>query len=282
MKYIKRAALCAMSLLSSTVFANDSTLNEETYSLGSTKYISESLNPLSSNFIEIDGQKILVGITGWGDSGGNSDSILEQGDIKGWENGQGIWGYGIYNKDAQYNNYKKNRYFDTHSLDNYTNEGLQDFDMFLVSFSEEVTLTSAAFSYKNGGDGEREITVAGLKDVDAFKDGANSTWSSVYNTVVENTLGHFSLGDKVNGVYESSFTNTISGAAQYWLVGAYNTVFDKNNTSHTGIGLKLASLNIGLKDNTHQPPSTEVSEPGALALMGLGLGLVLYRRKRRV
>ncbi|HBA56242.1 MAG TPA: hypothetical protein DCZ37_00030, partial [Alteromonas macleodii] len=25
-----------------------------------------------------------------------------------------------------------------------------------------------------------------------------------------------------------------------------------------------------------------VSEPGALALMGLGLGLVLYRRKRRV
>jgi len=280
MKFLKRVAFCAITFLSNPTFASDSSLNEETYSLGSTTYISESLNPLSSNFIEIDGKKIYVGITGWADTGGSSDLTLEQGGIKGWENSEGIWGYGLYNNDSRHNS----RYgtYDTHSLDNYTNEGSQDFDMFLISFSEDVTLTSAAFSYKHGGDGEREITVAGLRNANAFQNGVNSTWSDVYSTVVENTLGHFSLSNKVNGVFESSFTNTISGTARYWLVGAYNTVFDKNNTSHAGIGLKLSSLNIGLKDNTQPPPSTQVSEPGALALMSLGLGLVLYRRKRRV
>ena len=60
MKFLKRVAFCAITFLSNPTFASDSSLNEETYSLGSTTYISESLNPLSSNFIEIDGKKIYA------------------------------------------------------------------------------------------------------------------------------------------------------------------------------------------------------------------------------
>jgi len=276
MKYLKSVVFCAVSLISSTAFATDSSLNEKTYSLGSSTYINESLNPTSNNVININGKDIYVGITGWADTGGSSDLKLEQGDIKGWENGHGVWGYGLFNNDFRHND--EHGTYDTHSLDNYTDEGTDDFDMFLFTFSEKVTLTGAAFSYKNGGDGEREISVAGLKNIDAFQGNTHSTWSDVYSTFEENTLGHFSLGNKNNGVFESNFTDTISGAAKYWLVGAYNTVFDDNNSSHHGVGLKLSSLDISIK-NTQQ--NTEVSEPGALALMSLGLGLVLYRRKRR-
>ncbi|WP_269520171.1 exosortase-dependent surface protein XDP1 [Alteromonas sp. BMJM2] len=277
MKYFKSVAFCAVSLFSSTAFATDSSLNEQTYSLGSSTYIDESLNPISNNVININGKDIYVGITGWADTGGGSDDLkLEQGDIKGWKNSHGVWGYGLFNNDFRHNS--EHDTFDTHALDNYTNEGTNDFDMFLVSFSEAVTLTGAAFSYKNGGDGEREITVAGLHNINAFQENTHSTWSSVYSTVKENTLGHFSLGNKSEGVFESDFTDTIAGTAQYWLVGAYNTVFDDNNSTHHGVGLKLSSLDIAIQ-NTQQ--NTDVSEPGALALMSLGLGLVLYRRKRR-
>lgn len=277
MKYLKSVVFCAVSLISSTAFATDSSINEQTYSLGSSTYIDESLNPTSNNVININGKDIYVGITGWADTGGGTaDLKLEQGDIKGWKNNHGVWGYGLNNNDTQHN--RNNKKFDTHSLDNFTNEGINDFDMFLVSFSEAVTLTGAAFSWKSGGDGEREITVAGLHNIDGFQENTHSTWSSVYSTVVESTLGHFSLGNKTDGVFESNFTDTIAGTAQYWLVGAYNTVFDDNNSSHHGVGLKLSSLDIAIQ-NTQQ--NTEVSEPGALALMSLGLGLVLYRRKRR-
>ena len=63
---------------------------------------------------------------------------------------------------------------------------------------------------------------------------------------------------------------------------------NKVNDNQSEIMIKKAILVLllvlftGSLNAETNPPPTQVSEPGALALMGLGLGLVLYRRKRRV
>ena len=83
-------------------------------------------------------------------------------------------------------------------------------------------------------------------------------------------------------MYESKFT-TLTNSAKYWLVGAYNTVFDDSSSTYHGVGFKLSSLDLAIQKSTTPPPApTPVSEPGALALMSIGLGLLAYRRKRRV
>jgi PEP-CTERM putative exosortase interaction domain len=150
--------------------------------------------------------------------------------------------------------------------------------MFLLSFSESVTLENAAFTWVVGDNDSKEVTVAGLNSIAAFESGANSTWNTVTSAIVENTLGHYGVGSKgSNGLYESTFTK-LTGSAKYWLIGAYNTIFDDNAKSNfNSVQLKLSSIGVSMTQ-----PTAEVSEPGALALMGLGLGLVLYRRKRRV
>ena len=206
---------------------------------------------------------------------------LAQGNIQGWwnctlgNNGCTLAnrhvGYGIKNSDYSWGG-------DSHAVDNSGDGGGRDFDMFLLSFSESVTLENAAFTWVVGDNDSKEVTVAGLNSIAAFESGANSTWNTVTSAIVENTLGHYGVGSKgSNGLYESTFTK-LTGSAKYWLIGAYNTIFDDNAKSNfNSVQLKLSSIGVSMTQ-----PTAEVSEPGALALMGLGLGLVLYRRKRRV
>lgn len=118
------------------------------------------------------------------------------------------------------------------------------------------------------------ITVAGLSDNASSMFGGHNTWSDIAGAAIAGATGHYGISG-----YQSSFDKLTS--AKYWLVGAYNTFFDDNAAaSYNGVGFKLSSLTVGLEKSP--PPNTQVSEPGALALMSLGLGLVLYRRKRRV
>ena len=199
--------------------------------------------------------------------------------------GSEAYGLGIRNADQAY--YQGTFYKDSHSIDNVWDGGSRDFDMLLLSFDQEVVLTGGTFSanYYDGGE-ENDVTVAGL-DYDKanalFTGTSDFTWSDVSDTVIAGALGHFDISETKNSdnYYESSFTKKLT-AAKYWLVGAYNTVFDQSaSDSINDVGFKLSSLTVGL-ERKRTPPPTEVSEPGALALMSLGLGLVLYRRKRRV
>ena len=275
--------------VSSSVFATDSSLNSAKYdaqytlanSNGSANY-SQTTNAQNSNTsIEINGVTVDVGITAWSNSAGHADDKLAQGNIQGWwnctlgNNGCTLTnrhvGYGIKNSDYSWGG-------DSHAVDNSGDGGGRDFDMFLLSFSESVTLENAAFTWVVGDNDRKEVTVAGLNSIAAFESGANSTWNTVTSAIVENTLGHYGVGSKgSNGLYESTFTK-LTGSAKYWLIGAYNTIFDDNAKSNfNSVQLKLSSIGVSMTQ-----PTAEVSEPGALALMGLGLGLVLYRRKRRV
>ena len=283
---MKRSLFCLFTIALAYVNAvtADTLIAQETYSLydyvNKTQNYSNSITPSESNFnIVIDGKEISVGITGWSDTGSSNDNLLEQGTLDGWYNcdinrsycttQNRKYGYGLQNVESG----------DSHSIDNYS--GGKDFDMFLLSFDTAVSIQGAGFSWKNNSS-DKEVTVVGLNDFSGFGSDSSLTWASVAGNVVDNTIGHFST--KFNssvGLYESKFKG-ITQTATYWLVGAYNTYFDTPSSQHEGVGLKLSTHDIAVhKQKTTQTP-TQVSEPGALALMGLGLGLVLYRRKRRV
>ena len=283
---MKRSLLyfLAVALFFITPVSADTLIAQETYSLydyvKKTSNYSGSITPSENSFnIVIDGKEISVGITGWSDTGSGSDNILEQGILDGWYNcdinkspcttQNRKYGYGLQNVESG----------DSHSIDNYS--GGKDFDMFLLSFDTAVSIQGAGFSWKRNSS-DKEITVAGLKNSSGFGSDLNLTWASVAGNVFENAIGHFSTTYNASaGLYESKFKD-ITQTAKYWIVGAYNTHFDTSSNKHQGVGLKLSTLDIALHKEKVTPPPTEVSEPGALALMSLGLGLVLYRRKRRV
>ena len=66
-------------------------------------------------------------------------------------------------------------------------------------------------------------------------------------------------------------------------MGAYNKTFGDIGGHDYNDAFKISSIQFESKlTPPPPPPPTQVSEPGALALMSLGLGLVLYRRKRGV
>ena len=291
MKFSTSLTLLLLAV-SSSAFGSDSSLDSAKYDAqytlanpdGSANYTQTTNAQNSSTSIEINGVQVNVGITAWSDSyTDNPDNILETGDIQGWwnctlgENGCTTQnrhkGYGIKNGDYSWGG-------DSHAVDNSGDGYGRDFDMFLLSFSESVTLENAAFTWVVGENGSKEVTVAGLDNISALSNRSNSTWNSVTSAIVDNTLGHFGVGTiGSNGLYESTFTG-ITGSAKYWLIGAYNTIFDDSASSNfNSVELKLSSIGVSM---TQQTPATEVSEPGALALMSLGLGLLIYRRKRRV
>tara|TARA_Y100000780_G_scaffold231743_1_gene258674 strand:- start:1 stop:951 length:951 start_codon:yes stop_codon:yes gene_type:complete len=301
--------------LSANIYASDRALEEATYTLvdgtGNTRTTNIFTSTDASQGILIDGINVKVSVSAWSDTGshitwkannswqeGDEDETIKQATMEDYTNcylshgscisGTEAYGYGITNKDSSwYYSSRKHKWIGTdeaHSVDNYNEEGLRDFDMFLVSFDQEVVLTGGTFSANYADYGEtNDVTIAGLNSNSLFTSGNDFTWSDVSDTVIAGALGHFDISETKNSdnYYESSFTKNLT-AAKYWLVGAYNTVFDQSASgSFNNVGFKLSSLTVGLEEKTTQPP-TQVSEPGALALMSLGLGLVLYRRKRRV
>ncbi|WOI38901.1 exosortase-dependent surface protein XDP1 [Alteromonas sp. CI.11.F.A3] len=278
---MKFSKLIIVALLVSafSAYATDSSLNEATYSLINDG-ISQTVNPDASNgkSVIVNGEAIYIGVTGWSDTGGAGNDLVVQGTNSSalkkwnatWSNGVVTSGYGIQNDDNG----------DSHAIDNYN-----DFDMILLAFSEEVTLTDASFNWLKGDNGNKEITVAGL-DLDSsspFLSNDSFTWSDAASHAVEGAIGHFGIANTAENYYfNSTFSNLSS--AKYWLVGAYNTYFADSNKIENNIKLKLSGIGFTTEtDATTPPPApTPVSEPGALALMSIGLGLLAYRRKRRV
>lgn len=294
--------------VSTSVVAEDSVLNEATYTLVNSNGTNIFSGTDASQGILIDGINVKVSVSAWSDTGshsvwynerrgtwneGTEDDTVKEASLKNYTNctinnngycisGSEAYGFGITNADDI--EYYGRDYYENHSVDNKPDWGNRDFDMVLLSFDQEVVLTGGTFSANYYDSGEtNDVTVAGLNSNSLFTSSNDFTWSNVNDAVIAGALGHFDISEtkNSNNYYESSFTKKLT-AAKYWLVGAYNTLFDQSASGSTNnVGFKLSSLTVGLEEKTTQPP-TQVSEPGALALMGLGLGLVLYRRKRRV
>ena len=275
---VVKSIVSSIALIAATNAFADTSLHEATVSLKNDNISHTSTPNSQGTTVDIDGVSISMGFSGWSDNEGTNDNILGSGVIDGWYNCD-ITKTGCTSQNRKYGyGIENNVSGDSHSADNFSGGG--DFDMFLFTFSEAVTLKGAGFSWMHGDNGNKEVTVAGIDNINSFFSGTSATWQNIKGDIISGTLGHFGVGSKgSNGLYESSFTN-ITGKAKYWLVGAYNSIFDSvGSTSGDGVGLKLSTLDISISKTT---PSTEVSEPGMLALMGLGLGMLAWRRKRSV
>ena len=258
---------------------HDSPLSEGSYELKLKSYHESEL--LSQAGVNVGG--VNVSLSGWSDTGDSldpedKDMIVRSANAYKVVGYYGTYyGWGVLNQDGE--GYSSPE----HSADNYfykgqdTEEGRKyaDFDFILFSFDEKVTLNDVGFGWVNNKGDDQQVSIAGINDNQLSKlKSQNSTWAEIINGAISNS---FNISKK-NYNYQSSNFGFTEGA-KYWLVGAYNTVFGTvNGASMYNDGLKITSIGFTKTSNE----TTQVSEPGALALMSLGLGLVLYRRKRRV
>jgi len=278
----------ALLSISCLLFANttlasgvvDTSLDEYVYDLytgGSAHSNIDYTMYADASSIIIDGTDIRVGVTGWSDTANinysDDDEVVKYSSLNAYSY-NGDYGFGLVNSN----------YNDSHTLDNYT--GGDDFDMVLFSFSEAVSLTGASFTWLEGYDTTKQITVVGLNDISLFENHNNNefSWADVASsagTVI--TTGHFNISSNISasgkhGNFSSDFGDL--SVAKYWLVGSYNTYFDENASSFQGSGFKLASLGFELADPSVEPePPTAVSEPAPIALMLSVFGLLAWRRK---
>ena len=219
--------------------------------------------------ITVDG--IDVTVSAWSDTlnvqgDGDGDGTIETADLDRFTSQTRGVGWGIQNRDEGTGS-------PGHSADNIGSNQWVDFDMYLFEFTEDVTLTQADFSWLYVPD-QSEISVAAISGTLASSLNGN-TWA---NVVADAGL----LWSDSTSVDSSTYEASISAGqttSQYWLLGAYNSIF---NTTFSGgsaanDGLKLQSIAF----DKRTPPGTQIAEPHTALLMVLG-GLALMLRRRRV
>tara|TARA_R110002153_G_scaffold30015_1_gene91968 strand:+ start:1423 stop:2178 length:756 start_codon:yes stop_codon:yes gene_type:complete len=198
-------------------------------------------------------------MTAWSDTENNlsnNDTELESGSLVRYGSG-----WGVVNQDESGNASPD------HSMDNMGS--WVDYDMILVSFSEAVTLTGANFSWLYNTS-QTEISVAAISGAVANGLGG-STWSDVVNSAGN----MWSDSSHVSNYYAG--INAGQTASQYWLVGAYNSIF---NTTFSGgstqnDGIKLSSIDFNVT-------SSDIPEPQTALIMAAGLFALILRRRKQI
>lgn len=276
-------ALMSASAVASTSYADFSTVVEPSGNFNSFSVLSDG---------------VTVSVSGWSDTdnftsaeGGNpltnDDKITEAVDF----DKHPLGGWAMTNLDEI--NTSNCGYH--HSADNSnTNSngqvcGYQDFDMFLIEFSEEVNLSSATYAWNLGATSNNQVTVAALNDntllgkgwaevvsdqtiASGYSQMENLTTSSGY--YVNQATKHFSNFDN------TSNSNTSGVYSNYWLVGALNSVFGGDINDEGNDGLKISGVSFSVAGTP--PPSTSVPEPTSIMMFGLALvGFAASRRKSK-
>jgi hypothetical protein len=269
------------------VDAEDTLIKEYSYDL--MAYNSSEV--LSPSGIDING--VNVSISAWADTAISSETHFQSNCFLWWchtiqstetqdldtiesASAQLVdgWGYGVRNNLEPHDDHQ--------TIDNQAESvdgtSVYSFDYLLFSFDSKVNISQVDFGWHAGFD--QQVSVVSVKNSPKLE---ATSWDSIVSN--QTTLNAISssfniVGNQHNGTANlDSLSNTYSN---YWLVGAYNKVFGDIGGHDNNDAFKISSIEFKTKlANTTTPPA-EVSEPGALALMSLGLGLVLYRRKRRV
>ncbi|MCF2949823.1 hypothetical protein L0668_17020 [Paraglaciecola aquimarina] len=149
-----------------------------------------------------------------------------------------------------------------------------DYDMALISFDTSVALTEIDFGWTNGGNGDFTLL--------AYTGGSNSvnspgtgTWSDVNSSSDWTTIGNYE--NATNSGYYAVNQNAPIVESKFWLLGAYNSVFDKNGEASLSENNDAFKIR-GLKALTQ---SNDVSSPSAFALLLMGLGGLYIRRNKK-
>ncbi|MEQ3638436.1 MAG: exosortase-dependent surface protein XDP1 [Alteromonas sp.] len=241
----------------------NSPLGENVYNLVDHGTV-ESTNASSSK-ISIGG--VNVAISGWSDTYGYNDDIVVGAKL---EKISDYYGYGVTNDDWE------TYYNPDHAIDNVNKVrgNITDYDFVLLSFDKAVTLTGTGFSWiadKN----DTQVSVAALSNTSTLISGV-STWSDIVADAL--TTASFDIKGSGDSDYAANFT--FKDTANYWLIGAYNTVFGNIGGYVGNDAFKLASVGFSLDSTPTTESPTEVNEPGTIGLLAAGSFLLLWRRKK--
>ena len=254
----------------------NSPLGENTYDLVDDG-VYEGTNPSISS-INING--VNISLSAFSDTQGLYNEAVVGADLQKISN---TWAYGVTNNDEAYYNGGAD-----HAIDNinYYYQGSyashqsgmtnveRDYDFILLSFDQAVTLTGASFSWLYS-DNDSQVSVAALNNISGLTSGIN-TWSDIVADAL--TSASFDIENCDYLDHRSDFN--FSESAQYWLVGAYNTVFGNIGGYVGNDAFKLA--NIGF-DITPTPDanegSTPVNAPSTIGLLMACSLFVAWRRK---
>lgn len=273
---IKKLSLIATLLVSSSAMASVTTTSGH---FGGVTDTGNNFNQFEVTFGGVD-----VKVSGWSDTAGNTasnstdlDPFIERAvdfdkNRKGWS---------IENADEKTSTLCGY----SHSADNFgTDCNYQDYDFFLLEFSEAVTLNSATYSWVSGSVSNNQVSVAAL-DSNALN---GKTWQDVKDDqTIASDWSQIRWSGSSGQAYYTNFgqsgagnaTNLTFATSNFWLIGALNaSVFGGDTTWEGNDGMKLAGITF---TTGSQAPATSVPEPSSIALFGLAIiGLFASSRKK--
>ena len=209
------------------------------------------------------------------------DPCIKNAELKRWTSG-----LGIVNRDEKANNKTA---APQHAIDNIKNGGgANDFDyeMVLLTFSEEVNLTGFNIGWSLCGSSSSNCNTyeyshnVNAKDADASVLGHNGTkqdffntdtkWSDITGQGWQHISNYSSLAKGDSVAVSSPLYST------HWLVGAYNNIFG-GNMSIDNDAFKLASLSTATRDPSNSTPVNAPATFGIFSAIAFGM---LYRRRK--
>ncbi|KGJ91546.1 exosortase-dependent surface protein XDP1 [Colwellia psychrerythraea] len=257
---IKKWSLTGLLILSSSIAYADTTT-------ASFSGVSGSSSNITNFSLSVDG--VNINVSGWSDTRSRSNDGPGDGtiqiarDLNKYSNG-----WGITNRDEGGGS-------PSHSANNTGN----DYDFFLLSFSEVVSLTKATYSWVYGSTGQNQVSVAALDPNDFTGNGSlhNKTWSGIKT---DNTLSSDYAQMEKSGGYFTNFagTNVDNEFSTHWLIGSLNSVFGGNKDMERNDGMKLASVSF---DKQEPVGPASIPEPSSILLFCLAImGLTASNRRK--